>query len=119
MSFDKVMNLEYPIPGWVYKTARSKALSRVYEKNAKPKYNHYEHVMATFDIRSHYGRVDWYERPSDKVQEIFDSWDFMSMEALKDELTAEASSMTRKERERTPKSMGTKLLSRGIGSPST
>ena len=72
-------------------------MSKVYEKNAKPKYNHYEHMMATFDIRSPNSHVDWYKWPKDKVQEIFSIWDFMSMDALKEELTAEASSMTRGE----------------------
>ncbi|GMH55534.1 hypothetical protein TL16_g01930 [Triparma laevis f. inornata] len=90
MTFDKVMNLGYPVPEWVYKTARSKALGKVYERNAKPKYNHYEHMMATFDIRSHHQRVDWYGVPKQHQQEIFESWDFMSMDALKDELTANA-----------------------------
>ena len=89
MHEDALLQDEYKVPEWVYKTARSKALQRVYEPGAQPKYNHFEHIMATFDIRDQRRYVEWYSPPEAKEQEIFDSWDFMSYGALKDELNAQ------------------------------
>jgi serine/threonine protein kinase len=106
---DVLLEGGYAIPEWVYKTARSKALQRVYEPGAVPKYNHFEHVMATFDIRDQRRFVDWYKIPEAKDQEIFHSWDFMSYAALKEELEVEIDTKVLKKRV-PKKSMGARAF---------
>ena len=88
LDFDKVLNCAYDVPGWQQDNKRSRILTRVYEGKAKPKYNHYEHMMATFDIRSYSNQYDWYQKPFDKQQEVFDKWDFISSSAMKGEMSA-------------------------------
>jgi serine/threonine protein kinase len=95
---DVLMIEGYPVPEWVYNTARSKALQRVYEPGAPPKYNHFEHVMATFDIRDQRRYVEWYKLPTKEQQEVFESWDFMSYDALKEELSVEVNPEVMKKR---------------------
>ena len=88
LDYDKVMAEEYEIPSWVWQTPRSKALKRIYEKGCKPKYTDYEHMMATFDLRDQRKGLNWYKEPTAQDQKIFDSWDFMNSEALKQEMLA-------------------------------
>jgi len=87
LSFEKLMNNEYKVAKWVYNTDRSKQLAKMYTKTSPPKYKHYEHMMATFDARNQHSGVNWYANPKKKEQEVFESWDFMSYKALKDEMS--------------------------------
>eukprot|EP00520_Triparma_pacifica_P006311 CAMPEP_0118636896 /NCGR_PEP_ID=MMETSP0785-20121206/2871_1 /TAXON_ID=91992 /ORGANISM="Bolidomonas pacifica, Strain CCMP 1866" /LENGTH=783 /DNA_ID=CAMNT_0006528061 /DNA_START=154 /DNA_END=2501 /DNA_ORIENTATION=- len=78
LDFEKLMNQEYQIPEWVYKTERGKQLAKLYGKDTKPKYKHYDHMMATFALRNQHDSIDWNKLPKKHEQEVFESWDFMS-----------------------------------------
>ena len=88
LEFEKLMNNEYEIPPWVYITERTEKLKKVYAKDTTPKYNHYDHMMATFAVRNPHDSIEWNKVPKKKEQEVFESWDFMSYAALKDEMSA-------------------------------
>tara|TARA_B110000305_G_scaffold223427_1_gene267982 strand:+ start:511 stop:837 length:327 start_codon:yes stop_codon:yes gene_type:complete len=88
INWDHIIAEKYEIPTWVWQTPRSKALKRIYEKGCKPKYTDYEHMMATFDLRDQRKGLNWYKEPTAQDQKIFDSWDFMNSEALKQEMLA-------------------------------
>jgi serine/threonine protein kinase len=87
LDFEKLMALEYEIPHWVYVTERTETLKKLYAKDTTPKYNHYDHMMATFAVRNPNDPIEWNETPKSHEQEVFESWDFMSYAALKDEMS--------------------------------